>query len=320
MDFSHYKFRASQVHLLMTGTIGLTDKEESRLNELLTRKKGHALGEKDDKDKPYKELTDNMKNELSDLIEKKKDQSLPKTMKNELRKIWRAETFGRNFLFTNKYVQKGILQEEEAITLYMNYRIKILKEKTFFTKNDQRLSNDWITGEWDLPTIEQIKESGHGFDIKNSWSLDTFPFVEDELDPRYLAQNRCYMDLTGGKKWTTVYCLVNGTEYLVFNEKQKHRYALNMPDEEDRLYPEWIKKCREVERMMIFDYDRFVEVNPHHIMEHSREEWHDLKLDIPLKDRVLEKTIEQDEQWLKERNDRIKLGREYLNSLNESQL
>ena len=118
MDFSKYRFRASQSHLLMVGTIGLTDKEEDELKKLVDRKMDAVMGD-------AKSLTPLMEEKLKFLREKKKNKELPKTMRNELRKIWRAEKHKRNFLFTNKYVQKGIQQEDEAITMYMLFRNQI---------------------------------------------------------------------------------------------------------------------------------------------------------------------------------------------------
>lgn len=316
-DFSNYQFRASQVHLLMAGTIGLTDLQKAKMSDYIARKKASEKGELDDKGKPVKPLTPNMEEELKSLIEANEKKELPKTMIAELRKIHRAETYNRNFVWTNKFVQKGILQEEEAITLYQDYRKQVLGINTFFTKNTERLVNDWFSGEWDLPTLADVKKMKEGFDIKNSWSLDTFPFKDDELSNQYFYQNQVYMALTGAEKWTTVFCLVNGTEHLVNNEKQKHFYALNMPNEESDLYKKYEEKCRDVEKMMIFDYDRFVSMNPYHNMEISRDEWYGEGYDIPLEDRILEKTVSRDENAIKELQERIVIAREYLNSLNK---
>lgn len=317
-DFSNYRFRASQVHLLMTGTIGLTDIQKAKMSDLFARKKASENGELDDKGKPVKALTLNMEEELKSLVEANEKKELPKTLISELRKIHRSETFNRNFVWTNKFVQKGILQEQEAITLYQEYRKKVLGINTYFEKNTERLENDWFSGEWDLPTLADVKKMKEGFDIKNSWSLDTFPFKEDDLSDQYFYQNQVYMALTGAEKWTTVFCLVNGTEHLVNNEKQKHFYALNMPNEESDLYQEYEKKCRDVEKMMIFDYDRFVSVNPSHNMEISRNEWYGEGFDIPLANRVMEKTVLRDENAIKDLQGRIKIARNYLNSLNEN--
>ncbi len=307
IDFSKYQFRASQIHLIMTGTIGLSDKQENEYKTLLERK-----------NEGVKPLTFNMEEKLKELTKKRSANELPATMKNELRKIWRAETYNRNFLFTNKYVQKGILQEEEAITLYQKYRKEVLGINTFFTKNTERLKNDWVSGEWDLPTLADIKKIKEGFDIKNSWSLDTFPFSEDELTTQYQWQNQVYMWLTDAQKWTTVYCLTNGTEYLVNNEKMKHYYALNSPGEGDKYFNEYISKVRDVEKMMIFDYERFVSVNPFHHMEIQKDEWYGEGYDIPLANRVLEKTVERDESAIEKLKERITIARNYLNNLNNS--
>ena len=311
MDFSQYRFRASQSHFLMVGTIGLTEGQEVELKDLENEKKT-GINTNGNKVK----WTHNKEDKLKYLAFKKDSNELPKTMQTELRKIHRAETFKRNFIFTNKYVQKGIMQEEEAVTLYQIYRKEILGINTKFTKNTERLKNDWFSGEWDLPTLSEIKKTKEGFDIKNSWSLDSFPFAGDDLDSNYVAQNQVYMDLTGAEKWTTVYCLVNGTEHLVNNEKQKWFYALNMPGSaDDKYYDDYLEKCREVEKMMIFDYERFVKVNPFHNMEISKDEWFGEGFDIPLKDRVVEKTVYRDENFLSELKERATIGRKYLTEL-----
>lgn len=315
IDFNNYKFRASQSHFLMTGTIGLTDLQKDEMSNYIARKKANENGEKDEKGKLVPPLTANMEEKLKSLIEANEKQELPKTMINELRKIHRAETFNRNFVWTNKYVQKGVLQEEEAITLYQDYRKQVLGINTFFTKNTERLTNDYFSGEWDLPTLADVKKMNEGFDIKNSWSLETFPFKEDDLSDQYFWQNQVYMDLTGAEKWTTVFCLVNGTEHLVNNEKQKHFYALNMPNEESELYQEYLKKCRDVEKMMIFDYDRFISANPYHNMEIGRDEWYGEGFDIPLEFRVMEKTVYRDESAINDLKHRARIARKYLNNL-----
>src|SRR5690606_27851281 len=189
MDFKNYRFRASQAHILMTGTIGLTEIQKAKMEDYIARKKASESGELID-GKPVKPLTQNMEEDLKNLLLVHESQDLPKTIISELKKIYRAEKYNRNFVWTNKYVQKGILQEEEAITLYQEYRKKILGINTFFTKNTERISNDYFTGEWDLPTLPEIKKTKEGFDIKNSWSLDTFPFEDEELSTNDFWQNQ----------------------------------------------------------------------------------------------------------------------------------
>lgn len=316
IDFGTYKFRASQVSKLMTGTIGLTENQKIKRETLLTRK----LESVDGTQKP---LTAIMEQELIDLNRIDKEKELPKTMLTELRKIHRAETYNRNFSFTNKYVQKGIQQENEAITNYMMYR-NSKGIRTMFKKNEIRLENDWFSGEPDLGEDGiEITKWKEGWDTKCSWDLTTFPFPDDELDDSYMAQNNVYMALTGARKWTTVHVLVNGTEHQINNEKLKWLYAFNTPDTDTEEYQKYLYKCKEVERAMIFDWERFVKINPYHDMTHTKEEWFEtinpatgLKgFDIPLEERVVEKTIEYDPKFIDELKERITIARKYLNSL-----
>lgn len=325
IDFSKYQFRASQSHLLMTGTIGCTDAEKRTISESVSRKMGAALGEtemKKGKEVPIKPLAPGQAETLRLLLIKQKDRTLPKTMITELRKIHRMETYNRNFPFTNAYVKKGIQQEEEGITLYQNYRNKILKIPTSFSKNTERIKNEWFSGEPDLgPKGVPILEWKEGFDVKCPYSLLTLPFKVDELKPIYEAQNQVYMNLTGADKWTTAYCLVNDTEQAVFNEKQKWMYSLmsakhGNPESnpEHPFYEEYVSKCKDVEKMMIFDYKRYgVQNNP--VMEIKKDDWFGEGFDIPMEDRVIEFVSERNDDFIGELKARIRLAREYLNSL-----
>jgi len=314
-DFNLYKFRASQSSKLKGGNIGLSDTQTKTLQVHLERKNG-ALSEKlDEKGKKIKPLTDNMEKELVDLKKIKAENRLPKTMTTELRKIFRSEKYSRNFLFTNAYVQKGIQQEEEGVTLYQIFRKQIRGINTYFTKNTERLYNDFFSGEPDLrPMIIDGKKVG--FDIKCSYTLESFPFQEDELNPIYECQNQVYMDLDDADMWITAYCLVNCTEQQLFNEKQKHFYALGMPGDMDhKYYDEYVKKCKEVEIMLIYDYDRFIE-QYHAVLEISRDEWFTNGYDIPLEDRVIEKTSYRSKVFIDDLKYRAEVGREYLIKLN----
>ncbi len=322
MDFNNYRFRASQCHKLLVGNIGLSDSEKDELATKVARKMAHATGQLDDKGKPVKALTPIMLARVDELIEKQKSKALPLTMETELIKIFRSEKYRRNFSFTNKYVQKGIQQEEKAITLYMKY----LNEKglrTFFTKNSQRLENDWFSGEPDVVDNKDILKTEKGVDVKASWTLDSFPVVypdpldeRNKLDQQYESQNQVYMDLTGAKKWVTAYTLVNSTEHQLQNEKLKWFYACDQPDDGDKYFDDYIKKIRECEIKMIYDYESFVKSFPGHIMEISKDEWFGEGYDMPLEARVLEKKSVYDPEFISTLKNRIIIARNYMNELN----
>lgn len=317
-DFSKLEFRASQFSKIVGGNIGLTDNMKQEMINLQVRKMDAATGGEDANGKPIKPLTQKMEERLNELSEINKSKELPKTMRSELRKIFRMEKYNRNFPFTNKYLQKGISEEEEAITLYQNYR-NAKGVRTLFTKNTERLKNGWVSGEPDLGQHGvPILEWKEGWDTKCSWSLETFPFPEDDLVAGYETQNMVYMWLTGAEKWTTVSVLVNASEHLVNNEKLKHFYALQMPaDADDKYWDDYQERCRDVEKMLIYDYDRFVSTYPSHDMVIGKDEWFGEGYDIPLEERVLEKTIEFDPKLIDFYKERIELAREYLIKLSE---
>jgi hypothetical protein len=314
IDWSAYKFRASQCHKLLTGSLPNKNEFDKRILELESERDNlvNANGNK-------VKWTDSKTNELSKLIDKKNTpyfELLPKTMTSELRKIHRAETFNRNFSFTNKYVQKGLAQEEEAISVYQRYRKDIQGINGFFINNKKRLSNDYTSGEADLTDTNDFENCNEGFDTKCSWELETFPFKGDKLDPSYECQNQVYMWLSGAKKWKTATVLVNVTEDLMHKEKMKWFYALNQPqDSEDKNYDEYLKQAKELEIRLIFDYNEFVRINRGHQMEITKQEWIEKNYDIPLSDRVVEKESVYDQFFIDDLKQRIEVSRDYLKSL-----
>lgn len=318
MDFSDYKFRSSQSSKLNTGTIGLTDKQKVEMS-LLLDEQATGINANGNKIK----WTPTKEEKLKSLIDSDKNKELPKTMITELRKIHRSETYKRNFIFTNKYIQKGISQEEESFSVYGEWLKKFKGFEGILINNKDRYENEFFTGESDShDTFHKINK--WGFDIKTSWDLDTFPFKEDGLNPDYYCQDQVYMNISQTNKklspvdkWKTVYVLVNCTEQHLHSEKQKHYYAAGAPSEETDEYFKWIETCKVIERMMIFDYDRFVEINPYHNLEYTREEWHGNGFDIPLEDRVLEFEVDYDQEFMDKLIERVKISRNYLNSLNK---
>lgn len=317
MDFSKYEFRSSQVSKISGGSLEPVGDIKIEIKDLLEEKLT-GINKNGNKTK----WTETKIKRLETLQEKEKSPLvcngfiLPKTMANELIKLHREEKYKRNFIFTNQYLQKGIKQEEEAITLYQIYK-NIIGQRTLFTKNKKRLHNGWVSGEPDLgPYGVPLLEWKEGFDTKCSWNLQTFPLADEPLDQTYEDQNQSYMWLTGAEKWTTAYCLVNATEHQVNNEKLKWYYALEMPnDADDKYWEDYQQKKREVELMMIYDYERFVDLYPGHDMEISKDEWFGEGYDIPVEDRVIEKFSERDDSRIKHFKDRIGISREFMSKL-----
>jgi hypothetical protein len=303
LNFDNYKFRASLSYFLAVGTIGITKEQENEI-KLLENERDTGINVNGNKCK----WTDPKKERLEKLIYSKENPSLPQTMQTELRKIYRSEKYNRRFLFTNKYIKKGLQQEEESFTAYQNWLKEVKGVKTYLQNNKERIEDDFFTGETDSHKVFHDKYD-YGFDIKTSWSLETFPFKEDELESRYEWQNLVYMHLTGMKKWKTAYVLVNSTESTLHNEKMKHYYANNMDEEK------CVEIYRELEKLHIVDYKKFIEYYPAHQLNISKDEWFGSDLDIPLKDRVIEKTVLYDENKINFLKERVEIARKYLSNI-----
>lgn len=314
MKFDKHLFRASQSHHLAVGSIGLTIEQENEVEELLSEQ-ATGINKNGNKIK----WTDNKAKRLKKLLNEKNNPTMPKSMQTELRKIYRSVIYNRKFMFSNKYTKKGISQEEESFSTYQKWLKEVKGINFLLINNKERLNGKFFTGETDV-NEHFYGKFNWGFDIKTSWSLETFPFQEDKLDSCYEWQNHVYMGLIKEVQgieldhWKTSYVLVNSSEHLLHNEKMRKFYDLDMHQSEINK-EQFSQECRELEKLHIVDYDRFVYLYPGHELEISRKEWFDNELDIPLKDRVVEKTIKFQQSKIDFITNRAKIGREYLNKI-----
>lgn len=126
---------------------------------------------------------------LADLMVKPKSgNGISATAKSAVRKIVKFDLFGYQDFEGNKYTEKGIALEEQAIKLSGRKRGLPLK------KNTERRGNDWITGECDIyvPSRKLI------IDTKCSWDIGSHPFFADDAEEKakkagYDAQMQGYM-------------------------------------------------------------------------------------------------------------------------------
>jgi hypothetical protein len=221
------------------------------------------------------------------------DRSL--TCKKRLIKIFREIRYNRYYTHHNKYLEKGIQQEEDAITLISR------KRKIDISKNKIRLENEFFTGEPDIIlTVETV-------DAKCAWSLDTFPHESTyEIDSDYQYQGIGYNSLTGTKLHTVAYCLVNATPSLIESEKRSLWYRLGCPRKESE---EYVLGALEVERNMIFDMAQFKRDWPDYELD-SPLEW---TFDVPFDERIIEFPIPFDDKIYEKMIARIVECREWMN-------
>lgn len=159
------------------------------------------------------------------MTESRTKEPLGETCKTHLLECWIKETYGREKDITNKYIEKGLAVEEDAITLYS------LNTKKFWKKNIETLENDFIVGTPDLYDGEAIKNATAIKDIKSSWDLFTYfaNFVKP-INKDYAWQLSSYCALTGAESAGLVYCLVNTPQELIWKAKDRLKWDMGIID------------------------------------------------------------------------------------------
>lgn len=141
---------------------------------------------------------------------RKKGEVLSQTAKSYIREIAKQDFYGYSSELSNKYLDKGIQVEDESIELF---NAVFLRD---FTKNTERVENDFLTGECDMIDETDI------VDIKSSWSLETFPALEqDAQDKNYEWQVRGYMMLYNRMFASVSFCMVSTPNELL-NDWDNH--------------------------------------------------------------------------------------------------
>ena len=254
-------FRCSSLSHIMTEERGGSNLTENQLNKI------KELSEKSNK-------TDKQQSELDELI-KRRDlpPSLSESCITHLADVYVSKKYGRNTEIESRYTNKGLMVEEDSLTLYSRFK------KRIFTKNEERLNNFWIAG-----TPDVIKE--HIVDAKSSWDIFTF-FRQNikKLNKNYYWQMQGYMDLTGSETSTLAYCLIDTPEVLINDMKRKLLWKMGALTELDADY---IKACEEIDLLMKYE-------------------------DIPMNEKVIEIEIKRNQSDIDKMHKRVEQCREYIN-------
>lgn len=240
------------------------------------------------------------------------DIHLSDTAIKALLKIYAAENYGRYEEITNKYLEKGNYREEDAITILSRVM------KIMFKKNGERLRNKFFQGEPDLFEGESIYKADHTLDTKCCWSLITFLEAQhSELNSNYEWQGHGYMSLTGARKHTVAYCLVNGTYTAINDEMRRAAWKMGVLDVDITENNDFIQKAKQIERNHIFDLDLFMQENPHYSIRNKY--WYSetgkycWDYDIPFSERVHTISFDRDDDKIKAAEERVELCRAWMN-------
>ena len=134
-----------------------------------------------------------------------KGEALSQTAKSYIIQKAKEDFYEYKTELTNKYVMKGIHQEQDSIDLLNAVRFENYK------KYEHRSENEWLTGSCDIITEDLI------IDIKTSWSLETFPATNYELKDlsEYEWQGRAYMWLYDRPRFELCYVMVSTADELL---------------------------------------------------------------------------------------------------------
>lgn len=168
-----------------------------------------------EKKKGEKGLTTLQEVELKELIAKRDNPpELSEGAKTYCQEWLKEQIYDRRKEFSNKYTEKGTVCEPQAIEMvaeHMGYGL--------ISKNEKHYENDFMTGTPDL-VLAKIVE-----DIKNSWSIFTFPLFDTELpNSDYYLQLQGYMELTGINKAAVNYCLIDAPTEIMDAEARRIYY------------------------------------------------------------------------------------------------
>lgn len=206
---------------------------------------------------------------------------LSKTAQKHLLDVYIAEKYGRKKDIQTKQMKKGIEVEQDSIDLLSMYL------KMPFTKNEERFSNEYITGLPDIIDNDRI------IDIKSSYDLWTFiGNIPDKLDSLYYWQMQSYMWLTGTTSAIIAYCLVNTPESIIEQEKYYMLKKMDVATEEN---PEYVKEAMKIEFNMSFD-------------------------DIDINERVLMFKVGRNEDDILRIQQKVERAREFLRELESTHL
>lgn len=203
---------------------------------------------------------------------------LSKSAKTALIRTYVSEAYGREKDITTKQMAKGTIAEEQGITLLSRYL------KRFLVKNEDRFSNDYVTGHPDVIDDTII------YDTKLSWDLWSFlPNVIEPIDKGYFYQLQGYMWLTGKQRGAIAYVLTDCPENIIAQEKYFLLKRMNVISEESL---EYIEAAAGLEINLIYP-------------------------DIPLNERVLIVPVERDEEIIEKIKVKVIKCREFLQEFSE---
>ena len=176
-----------------------------------------------------------------------KTEEISATSKTWLKEMVKEEVFGYHKQLDTPAINKGIDYEFMSIDL--------LNDATFnsYKKNEERITNDWLTGEADIVTDDEI------LDVKSSWSLETFPAFQEDAAAAvkkagYDWQLRGYMMLYNKPKASIQYCMISTPDSLLKDWDNKKIHKVDHIEPANRISSVSIERDEALEAKMLERY------------------------------------------------------------------
>lgn len=210
-----FKIRASAASNIIAGEIGITEKQEIKLQGFINKPKLTAIQE----------------TEMNNLLHKKNNPELPQGAKTYCKDWLKGQLLDYVHEFSSKYTDKGDIMEDESIDFIadnLGYG--------FLIKNEEHFSNEFMQGTPDIIMNDLV------IDVKNSWDASTFPMFENEIpNSDYYWQLQVYMALTDKSKAKLIYCLMNTPEHLIFRDARWYSISKGHEELDKDIYDKFVK-------------------------------------------------------------------------------
>jgi hypothetical protein len=230
-----FKIRCSAIgHIMTESKSAITEKQLIEITELTTKNR-----------------TEKQTERLNELIYKRDNPELSATAKTYCENWLQSIIYERKLEFTNKYIEKGLIMEDASID-FVSEQLGI----GFLFKDDKYLEDDFMTGSMDIDLPDFV------YDIKNSWSWETFPLFETDIPNKdYYWQLQGYMKLTNKNNAKLIYCLSDTPKHIIEREARNYCFYNGYGELDMEIYNDFYKKLtyQDVDpklKMKIFDIER----------------------------------------------------------------
>lgn len=291
--FKNWKQRCSSLgHILTNLPQPITDEEKVELANLLEECRS-GVNTNGNKTK----WTDVKASKVKALQRKEKgEDELSSGIITHLDDVFRAVFWKRRRHLSNKYLEKGLLTEQDILDLASK------QDGDFYIKNGDRFANEFIDGEWDNYSVK-VRDTKSNYDLKTFDEADLSKLYENQLKGySWLVKDKYNLDYYPEAE--LVYGLVNNPLHHITNEITRQFYAHGNPSDDN---DKWIEVKRQIERNMIFDIDLFKRDYPHYIFENEV-----LDFDIPAQFRLKKFQVTTTQEDIDNIKRRVLMCRIYL--------